>query len=63
MQRAMCIATKACINAAPHTFRLDPTMVATVVDAEADSQDDVVNAAECCPTGAISVFRDGVRIA
>lgn len=62
VQRAVCIASKSCINAAPHTFRLDPTRVATVVDPEADPEADVVNAAECCPTGAISVFKDGVRI-
>lgn len=63
VQRAMCIATKSCINAAPHTFALDPTLVSTVVDSEGDPEDDVVRAAEACPTGAISVFRDGERIA
>ena len=63
VQRALCIATKSCINSAPRTFQLDPTMVATVVDPEGDPEPDVVNAAECCPTGAISVFKDGERIA
>jgi ferredoxin len=63
VQRALCIATKSCMNAAPHTFALDATLVSTVVDPEGDPEDDVVRAAEACPTGAISVFRDGVRIA
>ncbi len=63
VQRALCIATKSCINAAPRTFALDPTQVATVVDPEGDAEDDVIRAAEACPTGAISVFRDGARIA
>lgn len=63
VQRAFCISTKSCISAAPHTFALDPTLIATVVDPEGDPADDVVRAAEACPTGAISVFRDGVQIA
>ncbi len=63
VQRAFCIAAKSCINAAPHTFELDSTLVSTVVDPEGDPEDDVVSAAEACPTGAISVFRDGVQIA
>lgn len=63
VQRARCIATKSCINAAPGTFALDPAQVATVLDPEADSEDDVVRAAESCPTGAISVWKDGARIA
>ena len=63
VQRARCVATKSCINAAPRTFALDPTMVAVVVDADADSEEDVLRAADACPTGAISVFRDGVPLA
>ncbi len=63
VQRARCIATKSCISAAPHTFALDPTQVATVVDGAGDADDDVITAAEACPTGAITVYRDGVQIA
>ncbi len=63
VQRARCIATKSCMSAAPHTFALDPTQVATVVDASGDADDDVIRAAEACPTGAITVYRDGVQIA
>ncbi len=63
VQRARCIATKSCMSAAPHTFALDPTRVAAVTDAGGDPDDDVITAAEACPTGAISVYRDGVQIA
>ena len=63
VQRARCIATKSCMSAAPHTFALDPTLVSTVVDPEGDPEEEVVTAAEACPTGAISVFKDGVQIA
>ncbi len=63
VQRARCIATKACVSAAPRTFALDPTQVAVVADAGGDPDDDIVRAAESCPTGAIAVYRDGVQIA
>ena len=63
VQRARCIATKSCISAAPRTFALDPTEVAVVTDAGGNSDDDVIRAAEACPTGAITVYRDGVRVA
>jgi len=63
VQRARCIASKSCINSAPHTFSIDPTQVAVVTDASGDPDDDVVRAAEACPTGAITVYRDGIRLA
>jgi len=63
VQRARCIATKSCMSAAPHTFALDPTQVATVTDGPGDPDEAGITAAEACPTGAISVYRDGVKIA
>ncbi len=63
MERARCIGTKACISTAPSTFELDPTLVASVIDPEGDPEADVVEAAESCPTGAISVWKDGIKIA
>ena len=61
--RARCIGTKACVNAAPGTFSVDDTNVAVVIDPEGDPDDDVVRAAEACPTGAISVWRDAEQLA
>lgn len=58
-----CIATRACINAAPHTFALDHRSLAAVVNIAGDSEEEVLAAADACPTGAITVFRDGTRIA
>ncbi len=61
---ARCIGSGSCVNNAPGTFVLDrTTMLASVVDPEGDPEDDVVRAAEACPTAAISVHRDGVRLA
>lgn len=63
VSRARCIGSKSCISAAPATFQLDPTLVATVIDPQGDPESDVIEAAEACPTGAISVWRNGTKIA
>ncbi len=63
VQRARCIASKACVNAAPDTFSIDDTNVATATDPPGDPDDDLIRAAEACPTGAISVWRDGSQLA
>ncbi len=62
VSQARCIATKACINAAEGVFTIAGG-VAVVVDPHAAPEDDVVRAAESCPTGAITVLRDGEQIA
>jgi len=63
VERARCIGSKTCINAAPGVFYLDQQRIVVVVDADAAPADQVVKAAVNCPTGALSVFRDGERLA
>ena len=64
VEPARCIGSGSCVNNAPGTFVLDRSvMVAHVTDPEGDPEEDVVRAAEACPTAAISVHRDGVRLA
>ena len=63
VDRARCIGTKSCVYAAPGTFELDDQLISTVVDPEADPLEAVLEAAEVCPTAAISVFRDGQKLA
>jgi len=61
VNRARCMASKACINAAEGVFRIVDD-AATVVDPTAASDDDLLAAAEACPVGAITVYRDGGQI-
>ena len=63
VDRARCIAAKSCIHAAPRVFELDDVRISTVRDPTAEPLDAVREAAESCPTSAISVFEDGHRIA
>jgi len=55
------MASKACISAAEGAFAIVDGD-ATVVDARAASDDDLLAAAEACPVGAITVYRDGRQV-
>ena len=63
VDRARCIASKSCVHAAPEAFALDDQQLATVLDPAAEPLESLIEAAESCPTGAISVFRDGQPLA
>ncbi|MDQ3978973.1 MAG: ferredoxin [Actinomycetota bacterium] len=62
VDRTRCIGSKSCTYAAPGTFELDDQLISTVINPEADPLESVLEAAEVCPTGAISVFRDGEQL-
>lgn len=62
VSRHKCIASKACINRAPGVFELDATRVSSVKDPNGEPLDAILEAAEACPTGAITVTRDGERL-
>ncbi|MDP8991505.1 MAG: ferredoxin [Actinomycetota bacterium] len=59
VDRARCIGSRTCVNAAPSVFELDGAGIAVVADPRGDPEDAVLAAAEACPTGAIVVRRDG----
>lgn len=63
VDRARCIAAGSCISSAPGVFELDEARISIVRDPEAEPLDAVIEAAEYCPTGAISVYRDGEKLA
>jgi len=58
---ARCIASKACVHAAEGVFEIVDG-IARVVDPAAAPLDDILAAAEECPTGAISVRKDGRQL-
>ena len=63
VDRARCIGSKTCLSAAPGVFHIDYDNTAFVIDPEAASEKQLVDAAKACPTKAISVTRDGVKLA
>ena len=58
---ARCIASKVCTHAAEGVFEIIDG-VSRVVDPTAASREEILAAAEECPTGAISVRDDGRQL-
>ena len=58
---ARCIASKACVHAAEGVFEVIDG-IARVVDPAAAPLEDILAAAEGCPTGAITVRKDGRQL-
>ena len=53
VDRETCIGDQLCCNEAANTFEMDDEDIAVVKDPEGDSPEDVLTAAQGCPTDAI----------
>ena len=63
VDRRLCISAGICVTAAPGVFQLDDENIAIVIDPEGGDEDSVYEAAEGCPTAAISLYNaDGKRL-
>lgn len=56
--RQHCCGNAQCVEIAPAAFALDPKGRAMVLDAEAESPEKLIEAAEACPCQAIEVLDD-----
>lgn len=59
IDRDVCMGSGNCTFTAPGVFGLDDDSIAVVIDPSAAPRDQIVTAAQQCPTGAISVRDDG----
>ena len=55
VDQAQCVGSTTCINTARATFALDESGKSSVVNAQGDLEGTVIEAAESCPVGAITV--------
>jgi ferredoxin len=62
IDRDLCMGSGNCVYEAPGVFDLDEDSVAFVIDVTASPEDNIVAAANKCPTHAITVRRDGVTL-
>jgi ferredoxin len=62
IDRDMCMGSGNCVYEAPGVFDLDDVGISCVVDPTASPDERVLAAARKCPTKAITVRRDGVRL-
>ncbi len=63
IDRDVCMGSGNCVYEAAGAFDLDDDSIAFVVDTAAVPEEKVIAAALKCPTHAITVRRDGVRLA
>ena len=63
IDRNTCMGSGNCSFWAPNVFDLDDEGYAFVMDAAGDPEDKVILAAQGCPTQAITVRRDGEKLA
>lgn len=62
IDRAECIGSGNCVAVAPRAFRLDESMKAAVIDPDAEPLENVIDAAELCPTRAIYVAQGDTEL-
>jgi ferredoxin len=62
IDREVCMGSGNCLYEAPGAFDLDDESIAVVVDSAGAPQDKVITAALKCPTHAITVRRDDVKL-
>lgn len=58
IRRTECCGHAECVEIAPDVFVVDTRRKATVLDADAASEDKVIEAAEACPCQAIIIMDD-----
>jgi len=58
VDRGLCIGAASCVALAPKTFQLDAESKAIVLSTEADTPEDILMAAQACPTAAITIIEE-----
>lgn len=56
VDRDTCIGSACCVEAAPGVFQLDDSSVSTVTNSEGGTETELFEAAEACPTLAITLY-------
>ena len=56
IDREACIGDQACVNDAPETFEIDDENIAKVKNDQGNPAEDILSAAQNCPTDAIKLF-------
>ena len=62
IDRDLCMGSGNCVYEAPGAFDLDEDQISFVADVDAAPEEKILDAAKKCPTRAISVHRDGVKL-
>jgi len=63
VNRDLCIGAASCVTTSPQTFKLDDENKAVAFDPNAATDEEIIMAAESCPTKAIAIIdKEGKQI-
>lgn len=57
-----CIAAASCIAISPDVFKLNEDNIAEIIEGGEDEEDNLMLAAQSCPTGAIEIYEGETRV-
>lgn len=60
--QSKCIAAASCVAISPELFKLNESNLVEIIDGGVDEADNILLAAQSCPTGAIEVYEGEVRV-
>lgn len=58
VDRGLCIGAGTCVVLAPGTFQLDDENIAIVIDEKGNAAEEILMAAESCPTKAVFLYNE-----
>ena len=60
--QSKCIAAASCVAISPSLFRLNEQNLAEMIESGSDELDNIMLAAQSCPTGAIEIYEGEARV-
>lgn len=60
--QSKCIAAASCIAISPDLFKLNEQNLAELIEGGSDELDNIMLAAQSCPTGAIEIYEGEARV-
>ncbi len=60
--QSKCIAAASCVAISPEIFKLNEANLVELIEGGSDELDNIMLAAQSCPTGAIEIYEGDVRV-
>lgn len=60
--QSKCIAAASCVAISPDVFKLNEANLAEIIENGSDAEDNILLAAQSCPTGAIEIFEGETKV-
>ncbi len=60
--QSKCIAAASCVAISPDIFKLNEANLVEIIEGGVDAEDNMLLAAQSCPTGAIEIYEGELRV-